>query len=74
MTSQRSIMKVRSKTHHLVPTKVPMNPEESQSEKSDVFYGWFALAGVAIVIFIVGGAFLYLYCPPTEPTLNNTPD
>ena len=40
-----------------------MNPEELHSEKSRVFYGWFALAGVAIVIFIVGGAFVHSFGP-----------
>ena len=38
-----------------------MSPEESQSDKSRIFYGWFALAGVAIVIFIVGGAFVHSF-------------
>jgi MFS family permease len=40
-----------------------MNPEESHSEKHKIFYGWFALAGVAIVIFIVGGAFVNSFGP-----------
>lgn len=35
-----------------------MSPEEAQPAKSRVFYGWFALAGVALVIFIVGGALI----------------
>ena len=29
--------------------------------KSRVFYGWFALAGVMLVIYIVGGAFVHSY-------------
>ena len=40
-----------------------MNPEEPQSQNSRVFFGWFALAGVAIVIFIVGGAFVHSFGP-----------
>ena len=40
-----------------------MNPESQNPEKSRVFYGWFALAGVAIVIFIVGGAFVHSFGP-----------
>lgn len=40
-----------------------MNPEESHTEKSRIFYGWFALAGVAIVIFIVGGSFVHSFGP-----------
>ncbi len=43
--------------------RAPMNPEESYSEKHKIFYGWFALAGVAIVIFIVGGAFVNSFGP-----------
>jgi len=61
MTSQGSIMEARSETDLLVTPRVPMNPEESYPEKSRVFFGWFALAGVAIVIFIVGGAFVHSF-------------
>jgi cyanate permease len=35
-----------------------MNPESITPGKSRVFYGWFALAGVMLVIFVVGGAFV----------------
>jgi OFA family oxalate/formate antiporter-like MFS transporter len=35
-----------------------MNPESMNPGKSRVFYGWFALAGVMLVIFVVGGAFV----------------
>lgn len=34
-----------------------MNPKSTIPIKSRVFYGWFALAGVMLVLFIVGGAF-----------------
>ena len=40
-----------------------MSPENQNPENSRIFYGWFALAGVAIVIFIVGGAFVHSFGP-----------
>lgn len=47
-----------------------MNPEESHSGKSGIFYGWFALAGVSIVIFIVGGAFVHSFGPLLPELVN----
>ncbi|HEY96816.1 MAG TPA: MFS transporter [Dehalococcoidia bacterium] len=47
-----------------------MNPEESHTEKSRIFYGWFALAGVAIVIFIVGGSFVHSFGPLLPELIN----
>ena len=38
-----------------------MNQEKPPSEKKRVYYGWFALAGVALVIFIVGGSFVHSF-------------
>lgn len=35
-----------------------MNPESITPVRSQAFYGWFAMAGVMLVIFIVGGAFV----------------
>jgi len=35
-----------------------MVPETVTGRKGGVFYGWFALAGVMLVIFVVGGAFV----------------
>ena len=34
-----------------------MNPKNTIPIKSRIFYGWFALAGVMLILFIVGGAF-----------------
>ena len=36
-------------------------PEEATVKKSGIFYGWFALAGVTLVILAVGGAFVHSY-------------
>ena len=38
-----------------------MTPEDLSQKKSGIFYGWFALAGVMLVIYIVGGAFVHSY-------------
>ena len=36
-------------------------PEEATVKKGGIFYGWFALAGVTLVILAVGGAFVHSY-------------
>jgi sugar phosphate permease len=38
--------------------KYTMTPEMKTPKKRKVFYGWFALAGLALVVFTVSGAFI----------------
>ena len=38
-----------------------MTPEGTGSKRSKVFYGWIALVGVCLVIFIVGGSFVHSF-------------
>ena len=38
-----------------------MAPENITPKQSGIFYGWFTLAGVALVIFIVGGSFVHAF-------------
>jgi cyanate permease len=38
-----------------------MTPEEISQKKRGIFYGWFALAGSMLIIYIVGGAFVHSY-------------